>query len=145
MPGAAPRCGSWHFRLALGNNFAGDGRRKQPLKATAEFVTEYLSSIVKMLAAMVIAVALIQFIIRYARYLLRPPDNNNTQTIRIKFGSSLALALELLLGADILATAVAPTWDDIGKLVAIATLRTALNYFLERELKNSGISEKGKV
>ncbi len=43
----------------------------------------------------------------------------------------------MLLAADILATAIAPIWDEIGKLVAIALLRTALNYFLERELKNN--------
>ena len=36
----------------------------------------------------------------------------------------LALALELELGADILGTAVAPTWNDIGQLAAIAVLRT---------------------
>ena len=35
---------------------------------------------------------------------------------------------------DILRTAVAPTWEDIGKLAAIAAIRTVLNYFLEREL-----------
>jgi uncharacterized membrane protein len=47
----------------------------------------------------------------------------------------VAVSLELLLGADVLATAVAPSWDDIGKLAAIAVIRTLLNYFLERELK----------
>ncbi|GAB4020739.1 hypothetical protein GCM10028808_63310 [Spirosoma migulaei] len=41
------------------------------------------------------------------------------------------------LGADILKTAVAPTCNDIGLLVAIAVLRTAINYFLERELRNA--------
>jgi uncharacterized membrane protein len=40
-----------------------------------------------------------------------------------------------MLGADVLATAVAPDWDDIGKLAAIAIIRTALNYFLGKELK----------
>lgn len=54
---------------------------------------------------------------------------------RMVFGSAVAVSLELLLGADVLATAVAPSWDDIGKLAAIAILRTGLNYFLERELK----------
>jgi uncharacterized membrane protein len=54
--------------------------------------------------------------------------------LRVRFGSSLTLALELLLAADILRTAVAPTWEDIGKLAAIAAIRTVLNYFLEREL-----------
>jgi len=50
-----------------------------------------------------------------------------------------------LLAADILATAIAPTWYDIGKLAAIATLRTALNYFLERELKNNEVLENVKA
>jgi uncharacterized membrane protein len=54
------------------------------------------------------------------------------------------VALELLLAADILATAIAPTWDDIGKLAAIAVLRTALNYFLERELRSSELNNKNK-
>jgi uncharacterized membrane protein len=31
---------------------------------------------------------------------------------------------------------VAPSWEDIGKLAAIAAIRTALNYFLEKELKD---------
>jgi uncharacterized membrane protein len=57
------------------------------------------------------------------------------EQLRVQFGSSVAVSLELLLGADVLATAVAPSWDDIGKLAAIAVLRTALNYFLERELR----------
>ncbi|GAB3040775.1 DUF1622 domain-containing protein [Spirosoma pulveris] len=59
------------------------------------------------------------------------------EEIRLSLGRSLALALELELGADILKTAVAPSWNDIGLLAAIAVLRTALNYFLERELRNA--------
>jgi hypothetical protein len=47
----------------------------------------------------------------------------------------MALALEFQLGADILATSVAPSWDMLGKLGAIAVLRTALNYFLTREME----------
>jgi uncharacterized membrane protein len=59
------------------------------------------------------------------------------EEIRLTLGRSLALALELELGADILKTAVAPNWNDVGLLAAIAVLRTALNYFLERELRNA--------
>jgi uncharacterized membrane protein len=62
--------------------------------------------------------------------------------IRLRLGKSLALALEFLLAADILRTAVAPNWDDIGKLAAIAALRTLLNYFLERELKHVEIKSQ---
>jgi uncharacterized membrane protein len=53
-----------------------------------------------------------------------------------RFGLSryLALALEFQLAADILETGIAPEWAKIGQLAAIAAIRTALNYFLSREL-----------
>ncbi|MGH7631500.1 MAG: DUF1622 domain-containing protein [Gemmatimonadales bacterium] len=54
--------------------------------------------------------------------------------IRLRLGSWLALALEFALASDIIRTALAPSWDDIGKLAAIVALRTVLNYFLGREL-----------
>jgi uncharacterized membrane protein len=54
--------------------------------------------------------------------------------VRLKLAMYLALALEFQLGADILSTAIAPSWDKIGKLGAIAIIRTALNFFLMREM-----------
>jgi uncharacterized membrane protein len=111
------------------------------MKEIAEIVTKYLSSTVEVLAAFVIGVALVKFLYKYLRHLFTPNDGITNQTIRIHFGSALTVALELLLAADILATAIAPTWDDIGKLASIAVLRTALNYFLERELKNNEPNE----
>jgi len=59
--------------------------------------------------------------------------------IRLTLARWLALALELALAADVLRSVVAPSWDDIGKLAAIAGLRTALNYFLEKELERGGM------
>ena len=55
----------------------------------------------------------------------------------MQLGKSLALALEFELGADILKTAVAPSFTIIAQLAAIIVLRTALNYFLERELRQT--------
>ena len=54
--------------------------------------------------------------------------------IRLMFGKWLILALELQLGADILATTGNPQFSDLGKLAAIAVIRTFLNYFLYQEL-----------
>jgi uncharacterized membrane protein len=54
--------------------------------------------------------------------------------MRFELSRYLALALEFQLAADILETAIAPEWNAIGHLAAIATIRTALNYFLAREL-----------
>ena len=55
--------------------------------------------------------------------------------IRLTLARYLALALEFQLGADILSTAIAPSWEQIGKLGAVAVIRTALNYFLSREMR----------
>jgi uncharacterized membrane protein len=55
--------------------------------------------------------------------------------IRLCFGSWLALALEFQLGADILNTTVAPSFEALGKLGIIALIRTFLNYFLSKELE----------
>ena len=55
--------------------------------------------------------------------------------IRLTLARYLALALEFQLGADILSTAIAPSWEQIGKLGAIAIIRTALNYFLSKEMQ----------
>lgn len=62
--------------------------------------------------------------------------------IRLTLARYLALALEFQLASDILSTAVAPTWDQIGKLGAVAAIRTLLNYFLEREIKQESDNEK---
>ena len=55
--------------------------------------------------------------------------------IRLDLGISLVLALEFLLAADIVGTAISPSWSDIGRLAAIAGIRTFLNFFLEKELQ----------
>ena len=54
--------------------------------------------------------------------------------IWLKFATWILLALEFALAADIVRTAVAPTWEDITKLAVIAIVRTMLNYFLARDI-----------
>lgn len=55
--------------------------------------------------------------------------------IRLRFGSWLALALEFQLASDVLSTTIAPSFQALGKLGAIAVIRTFLNYFLTKELE----------
>jgi uncharacterized membrane protein len=102
---------------------------------TVKSISIYLSLGVEALGAILIAIGLIQFLIQYIPDLFVQDNQTSKSLLRVRFGSSLAMTLELLLAADILRTAVAPTWEDIGKLAAIAAIRTALNYFLERELR----------
>jgi uncharacterized membrane protein len=73
--------------------------------------------------------------------------NRRTSTftvVRLTFSRYLSLALEFQLASDILSTAVAPTWDEIGKLAATAVIRTALNYFLSREMEEYAAKQRPK-
>jgi len=53
------------------------------------------------------------------------------------FAGWLVLALEFLLAADIMRTAISPTWNEIGQLAAIAAIRTFLNYSLGHDLRHT--------
>jgi len=54
--------------------------------------------------------------------------------LRLLFGGWLVLALEFQLAADIVKTTVAPTYENLIQLGAVAVIRTFLNYFLSKEL-----------
>ena len=107
------------------------------MEEIAKNITIYISHALEIISASVIAAALIKLVYNYFQSFLKTKNGLSAMQARVTFGSAVSVSLELLLGADVLATAVAPSWDDIGKLAAIAILRTALNYFLERELKHS--------
>lgn len=62
--------------------------------------------------------------------------------VRLTLGRFIALGIEFQLAADILTTAVAPSYDDLGKLGAIAAIRTVLNYFLAKEIEKAQDMEK---
>jgi uncharacterized membrane protein len=112
------------------------------MEEIAKTITIYLSLTLEIAAATVIAAALLKLVFHYFQIFYKATSGLSAMEARVTFGSAVAVSLELLLGADVLETAVAPSWDDIGKLAAIATIRTVLNYFLERELSNGIHSEK---
>jgi uncharacterized membrane protein len=97
----------------------------------------WLKLVVEGVGALVIGMGMVATFVEFARPRLthQIPDKNS---VRLTLARYMALALEFQLGADILATSVAPSWDMIGKLGAIAVLRTALNYFLTREMEQDG-------
>ena len=68
--------------------------------------------------------------------ILREPES--FVKVRLVLGRFLALGLEFQLASDLLRTAVSPSFEEIGKLAAVAAIRTALNFFLSQEIKNEG-------
>jgi uncharacterized membrane protein len=104
-----------------------------------------LKLFIETIGALIIGLGVFIALYYFIRALI-PPQVESYNKIRLILARYLALALEFQLGADILSTAIAPSWDQIGKLAAIAVIRTALNYFLTLEMKaeQHGTSIPGK-
>ncbi|MFE0801305.1 DUF1622 domain-containing protein [Streptomyces sp. NPDC058812] len=98
-------------------------------------VIGFLVRLIESAGALIIFVgavwAFCQFMSALVRGRGRVTDFNR---IRLRLGRFLVLGLEFQLAGDVLRTAVAPSFAEIGQLAAIAAIRTALNYFLGREI-----------
>ncbi|AMM52992.1 hypothetical protein TH61_15540 [Rufibacter sp. DG15C] len=95
---------------------------------------QILKLLIETVGALIIGIGVLIALFYFVKSFI-PPRVHSYNKIRLVLARYLALALEFQLGADILSTAIAPTWDQIGKLGAIAIIRTALNYFLTLEMK----------
>ena len=106
----------------------------RPVEEHLRAVVEILVVIVEACGAAVIIVGAVWAFLRFLWVGVRHRDSDAFVPVRLTLGRFLALGLEFQLASDILATAVAPTFEEIGKLAAIAAIRTALNYFLGKEI-----------
>ena len=103
------------------------------IEQTIFAAAQWLRLGVEAVGAIVIGIGAVSAIFQFIAY-FRNKKPNNFNRVRLTLGKHLTLALEFQLGADILSTAIAPSWEQIGKLAVIAAIRTVLNYFLTREI-----------
>jgi len=103
---------------------------------------EYIALGVNLLGMLAIAIGSIQGAIGLTRLLLFNGNEEELGPVWLSLGRWLVAGLSFQLAADIVETTIAPSWDDIGKLAAIALLRTMLNYFLDRDME--GVRERAE-
>lgn len=97
---------------------------------------DLLVRLVEAAGAAVIFVGALIAVVQFLRVLpSRAPAPERFTSVRLTLGRFLALGLEFQLASDVLRTAIAPSFDELGKLAAVAAIRTALNFFLAREIK----------
>ncbi|RVU54142.1 DUF1622 domain-containing protein [Anaerosphaera multitolerans] len=59
------------------------------------------------------------------------------KTVKNRLGGIVLLGLEILIIADIVETIINPTFDEIALLAAIVAIRTAISYFLNKEIQET--------
>jgi len=96
---------------------------------------DFLVRLIESVGAIVIFVGAVIAFVRFLMVALTTRRAEGFLEIRLDLGRFLVLGLEFQLAGDILRSAIAPTFSEIGQLAAVAAIRTALNYFLSREIK----------
>ena len=98
------------------------------------------ATIVEGAAALLIAIGAAEaFVMSLLRF--RSPTAQKMQ-IWMHFATWLLLGLEFELAADVIRTAIAPSWTDIGQLASIAAIRTFLSYFLDKDIEKVSDTRK---
>ena len=104
----------------------------------------YIALAINVVAIVIVVGGVLQALVGLLRAMLK-----QAATLAIKRALWLDLARWLIAGltfqlaADIVETAIAPTWDDLGKFAAIAAIRTLLSFSLDRDL--DAISERQRA
>jgi uncharacterized membrane protein len=97
-------------------------------------VVGVLVTVVEACGAAVILIGAVWAFARFVQVGLRRRDTSAFVPVRLTLGRFLALGLEFPLASDVLRTVVAPSLTELSQLAAVAAIRTALNYFLSREI-----------
>ena len=98
-------------------------------------ITHYVALTIEAMALLVIVFASVQAFFGTARLMFGGAfTDHQRRALWLRFARALVAGLTFQLAADLVHTAIAPTWDEVGRLAAIAVIRTFLNYFLERDV-----------
>ncbi len=101
------------------------------------YVNDMIVNTCQLLAMVVIFIGIVKALLIYIKdVLFNKKAIEAIAESRLEIGHSFSLGLSFLIGASILKTIIAPTWNDIGQLAAIIGIRTALNYFLLKDVEN---------
>jgi len=91
--------------------------------------------VIDAMVLVIIAVGTFQAFVQGLRPVLLPSaTGHERRDVWLHYARWLVAGLTFQLAADILATSIAPSWDELVRLATVAAIRTLLNFFLERDL-----------
>jgi uncharacterized membrane protein len=108
------------------------------MEAVLHTVGHSVALTVEAIAIVVIATGTVEAIGNLIRIMRAPRvAGTDRRVVWLDFAGWLVAALTFQLAADIISTSFSPSWDQVGRLGAIAAIRTFLSYFLDREVENT--------
>lgn len=96
--------------------------------------SEHAILLIDAMALVIIVIAALEAFIRSIRGTLSPLPPHERRDIWLRFARWLVAGLTFQLAADVIESSITTSWESVGRLGAIAVIRTFLNYFLERDV-----------
>lgn len=101
-------------------------------------VVEYVIIVINAMALVTIVYGTIEtFVVGLSAVTKHTATGVELRDVYLRYARWLITGLTFQLAADIIETSLTPSWNDIGRLAAIAVIRTFLSYFLERDMKEA--------
>ncbi|ABR91454.1 Uncharacterized conserved protein [Janthinobacterium sp. Marseille] len=106
-------------------------------------IAAYIALVIESIGILMIAIGTVVAIANVLQHVLVQKRNNAEQrNVYLQYAGWLVAGLTFQLAGDIVHTAIAPSWDEIGKLAAIALIRTFLTYFLDKDMESMREKQK---
>jgi uncharacterized membrane protein len=100
-------------------------------------IAHVIELVIEAIAILCVAIGSIEALIGVAQVMLsRRATDSERRRVYLAFARWLVAALTFQLAADIVGTAIAPSWEEVGRLAAVAAIRTFLSYFLDRDMES---------
>jgi uncharacterized membrane protein len=100
------------------------------------FVTENAVVLIDALALIIVLIGTIEAFLSGLRIMLSSPGGHERRDVWLRYARWLVAGLTFQLAADIIETSITDDWQSVGRIAAIAVIRTFLNYFLDRDLED---------
>jgi len=110
-------------------------RESEAMREWLVVATEYAVFAIDALALVIIVYGTAEAFIGGLRLMFSSPPGHERRVVWLRFARWLVAGLTFQLAADIVETSITTSWEAVGQIAAIAVIRTFLNFFLERDLK----------
>ena len=93
---------------------------------------------IQAIAVLVVAIGTLRAVVDMVRVALASGGREEQRKVWVHYARWLVAGLTFQLAADVVSTSFSPTWDEVGKLAAVAGIRTVMSFFLDREMEDVG-------
>jgi uncharacterized membrane protein len=105
------------------------------MKEWLVYLSEHAIVLIDFIAMIVVAFGTVQAVIGAVKLMAPPePVPHERRAVWLRYAHWLVAGLTFQLAADIIETSITTSWEAVGRIAAVAVIRTFLNYFLEHDL-----------